>query len=375
LPLQASGVQEMVFLMIVFMAVLMSMAIASAALFHTYRSRFSMPGLDAGSSRDIGGVSAGILDRSKPDSARAMLKVRESTRGRRSFLGRKRARDEAKRERHPMRTVSEVETWKFVLSFVATVGLGAVAYALGDVSFGSELVLSLAGLVLFSLGSVLFLGGFTSFEIYHIVRETPTTDAADVSPGETVEMYGRATVSDHGTHKAPFTDDECLLCEYEIIEKTGENEVIDSGTAGFPFYLDDGTGRILIDPEEARLKVPLNTQVEVASENPPSELTAGYVDVDVNEGTTEYRERYVKPGESVYVYGDAVASEEHEAVINKRNSKSVFLIANSSEGELRKSLLSEAIGYGMTGVVLMSIGMGVVFWLSGISVTTLVPWL
>ena len=366
----------MVSLMVLFMAVLMSIAIASAALFHTYRSRFSMPGMDAGASRDIGGASLGALDRATPDSARAMLNVRESTREKMSFRGRQEAGEkEAVRERHPLPTVSEVETWRFVLGFIAAVGLGAVAFTFGDVSFGSELVLSLVGLVIFSLGTVLFLGGFSSFEIYHVVRETPTTDAADVSPGETVEIYGKATVSEHGTHKAPFTDEDCVVCEYEIIKKQGENEVIDSGTAGVPFYIDDGTGRVLIDPEKAKVMMGLDTETEVKSKKPPSELTEGYVDIGVNEFRTEYRERYVTPGEDIYVYGNAVGSDEYDVVIGKPNEDSLLMISDSSEGELRKSLLSKAVSRGATGVVLMSVGMGVLFWLSGLSVNSLLTWL
>ena len=376
LPLQAAGLREMMFLMMLFMAVLMAASITSAALFSTYRSRFSMPGIDAGASRDIGGASLGALDRATPDSARAMLNVRESTRKRSSFRGRQEAGEkEAVRERHPLPTVSEVETWRFVLGFVAAVGLGAVAFTFGDVSFGSELVLSLVGLVIFSLGTVLFLGGFSSFEIYHTVRETPTKDAAEISQGETVEMYGKVTVSDHGTHKAPFTDEECVVCEYEIIEKDVDDEVIDSGTAGVPFYVEDSTGRVLVDPEKAKLMVGLDTQTEVESEEPPSEITGGYVDIGVNEVESEYRERYVKPGESVYVYGDAITSDEHGVVIGRQNEETLLMISDSSEGELRKSLLSKAVSRGAAGVFLMSVGMGVVFWLSGFSVNSLITWL
>jgi len=205
---------------------------------------------------------------------------------------------------------------------------------------------------------------------YHLVRETPTTDAADVSAddvGETVEMYGTAKPSKSRTHEAPFSDDDCVVCEYEVVEKPGDDEVVDSDTAGVPFYLDDGTGEVLVDPEEARLRVATDTEVEVEGQRPPTELTEGYVDVGVNEVDTEYRERYVKPGENVYVYGKAVANDEEEVVVNRVGDDSVFMIADSSERELRKSLLSKAAAYGMTGIVLMSVGVGFVFRTSGMS--------
>lgn len=368
LPLQAAGLREMMFLMMVFMAVLMAASIASAALFSTYRSRFSMANLDAGSSRGISNAPIETRGGGLSDSARAVLEVRRSTSEGRSF-GEKETGggNETKMARKPLRTVSNVERWKLVLSFVATVCLGAVMYGFGDVSFGSESVLVLAGLAVFFCGAVLLSGGFMSLRLYHIVRETPTTDAADVSVGETVEVYGTAKASDHGTHKAPFSHDDCLVCEYEVIEKSGKDEVVDSGTAGVPFYVDDGTGKVLVDPEDAKLKMPLDTEKEVESQKPPSELQGGYVDVGVNEVDSEYRERYLEPGKEVYVYGDAVGSDGEDVVVNRGREDSIFLIADSSEGELRKSLLPKAAAYGLTGIVLMSVGLGVAFWLSGLS--------
>lgn len=348
---------------IIFMAVLMSMTIASAALLYVYRDH--MPGLDSDSTIYVTKRSG------LPDSARAALEVREAVRERRVFRGRKAARKgKVERVRHPLspREISNVENWRLAVSFVATVGLCIAAYAFGEPPLGLEYLLVLASLVAFFVGTVLLGRGFKSFRSYHIVRETPTTDASDISPGERVELYGKATVSDQGTHKTPFSDDECLLCEYEIIEKPGGDEVVDSGTAGVLFYVDDGTGKVLVDPDEVELYIALDTRVEVKSKRPPPEITGGYVDVDVNKTRSEYRESYVKPGDNVYVYGDAVASDEHGVVIKRRDKNSVFLITDSSEGELQKSLLSKAVSYGAIGVVLMSVGMGVVFSSSGLSV-------
>lgn len=369
---QGGYVPDMVSLSIVFMAVLMSMAIASAALSYSYRDRFSMPGLEAGSSREAGNAPIDIVKRGGlPSSARAALEVRNATRERGVFRGRKAAMEgRVERVRHPLSpsVVSNVERWKLVVSFVATVGLGVVAYAFGEPPRGLEYLPILASLVVFFIGAVLLARGSKSFRRYHIARATPTTDASDVSPGEKVELYGRATVSDQGTHKAPFSDDDCLVCVYEILEKRGKDKVADSGTAGMLFYLDDGTGKVLVDPEAVELHMPLDTQVEVRSKRPPDEITRGYVNVGANKARSEYRESYLKPGENVYVYGDAVASDEHGVVIRRRDKDSVFLIADSSEGELRKSLLSRSVFYGAVGVALMSAGLGVVFTISGVSV-------
>jgi len=137
------------------------------------------------------------------------------------------------------------------------------------------------------------------FRRYRAVRETPTTDTADVSPGEKVEIYGKATVSGQGTHEAPFSDDDChvceygLVCEYEIVEKPRRDKVVESGTAGTLFYIEGDTGKVLVDPDGVEMYMPLDTRVNVNSKRPPDEITRGYVDIGVNEVRTEYRERYL----------------------------------------------------------------------------------
>ncbi|MDZ7689078.1 MAG: GIDE domain-containing protein [Halobacteriales archaeon] len=362
---QTMSVPDMVTLTIVFMAVLMLMAIASAGLFRVYHNRFSGSG-------EIGDIPTSLTERGgMPTSARATLEVREATREMGTFRGRKVAKEgKVERVRNPLspREVSNVARWKMAVVFVATVGLGAAAYGFGEPPLGSEHIYVLVSLVVFFVGAVLIARGSKTFRRYHIVSETETTDASDVSPGEKVELYGKAVVTDQGTHKAPFSDDDCLVCEYEIVEKRGRNEVVESGGAGMLFYVEDDTGKVLVDPDGVELYLPLDTQVEVKSKRPPDEITRGYVDIGVNEVRTEYRERYLRPGENVYVYGDAVTSDKGETTIERRNRNSVFLITDSSEDELRKSLLSRAVAYGAVGVVLMSVGMGVVFSVSGLSV-------
>lgn len=355
---------NVVSLVIVLVALVALMTILSAYVFYVYNRHFGMPGLDPDT------VGEAKKYRSL-DSARATLEVREASERRGVFRGRKAAREgKVERVRHPLspREASNVGGWKLAAVFVATAVLGAVAYGFGESPVGFEHISVLASFVVFFVGGVLLARGSKSFRRYNVVRETTTTDASGVSPGDKVELYGEAVVSDQGTHEAPFTDEDCLVCEYEIIEKPGKDEVVDSGTAGMLFYVEGDTGKVLVDPDGVELYMPLDTQVEVRSKRPPDEITHGYVDVGVNEVRTEYRERYLKPGDNVYVYGDAVASDEHGVVIERQNKNSVFLITDSSEGELRKSLLSRAVSYGAIGVVLVSVGTGVVLSVSGVSV-------
>lgn len=361
---QAVDVPNVVSLVIVIMALVTVMTVVTASVLYVYGRSFGLPGMDADS---VGEAKKGR----SLDSARATLAVREVSERRGVFRGRKAAKEgKVERVRHPLspRTVSRIGRGKIALCLLSTAVVGAVAYGFGEPPLVFEHISVLASLVVFFLGAVLLARGSKSFRRYRAVRETPTTDTADASPGEKVEIYGKATVSEQGTHEAPFSEDDCLVCEYEVIEKPRRDKVVESGTAGVLFYVEDDTGKVLVDPDGVEMYTPLDTRVEVESKRPPDEITRGYVDIGVNEVKTEYRERYIKPGENVYVYGDAVDSDENGVVVRRQSKDSVFLITDSSEGELRNSLLSRAVSYAAIGVVLVSVGMGIVLSVSGMSV-------
>jgi len=138
-----------------------------------------------------------------------------------------------------------------------------------------------------------------------------------------VEIAGTAG-SDGTVVVAPFSGPECLACRYTVEEyrqagKHAHWETLAEGGGGTPFLVDDGTGRVPVDPDGANLRLDAHTTRVEPGEEPPERI-ARYVAapdvVDANDRTIDLRvlelnvgneqrftERRLDPGETVHVYG------------------------------------------------------------------------
>lgn len=115
-------------------------------------------------------------------------------------------------------------------------------------------------------GIASFFRGFRSYRKYLLLRDTPTTPIRSIAMG-LVRIHGKAT-GDH-TIESPISHSAC--CVYQVhIEKWKDEE--DSGrwmhygtdTNGVSFHLEDGSGRVLIDPRGAEFEIE-STAVREAS--------------------------------------------------------------------------------------------------------------
>jgi len=126
---------------------------------------------------------------------------------------------------------------------------------LDQVGPGGDLLASSVLLLLFLLVPlVVGLGmvheGVKQFRIRQRVRDTPTETAGAVAVGRT-EVSGVARPAEQ-TCRAPFTDEECLYVQWKISERSADAdggwELLDLGVSVSPFYVEDETGRVLVDP-------------------------------------------------------------------------------------------------------------------------------
>lgn len=181
-----------------------------------------------------------------------------------------------------------------------------------------------AGLVVFSFGFVSVFAGLYSFRRYYHISHTPTDDVASVEEG-TVEVEGEIEPA-RGRLEAPVSGDDCVAYEYEASQarewgSRTYTSVVETERDGVPFYVDDGTGRVLVDPEGA----------DIAVENRETET----VDADSSEYDRETTLKEVRvPTEGhVYVFGSAGWSDEHGQTVIQ-NGLPFFKISDSSESEL-----------------------------------------
>ncbi|WP_128904836.1 hypothetical protein [Halorubrum amylolyticum] len=184
-------------------------------------------------------------------------------------------------------------------------------------------------------------GGRGSLDAVRIARAAATDPRSLHAGDRRVRITGRAErASDaHGgsavdedgseTLPAPFTDEGCLCCAYDVSEYRSQGKgrswvSIDSGEAGVPFrVVVDGVG-VRVDPAAADFAFGVDEDVEVAADETPPERVRRFTDaveaVDESETGWElgpltvgndpkrrYRQRVLRPSDDVTVVGDATA--------------------------------------------------------------------
>jgi hypothetical protein len=114
------------------------------------------------------------------------------------------------------------------------------------------------------VGVYLFLRGFRMLQDKRLIQNTPLSRIRSASMG-LVEVSGMAMGPQ--TIRAGITGEPCYYYRARAWQQSdsgnqGEWEQVADETVGIPFFVDDGTGRMLIFPQGARLDVHRNFKEE-----------------------------------------------------------------------------------------------------------------
>ncbi|QLD87946.1 hypothetical protein HWV07_02385 [Natronomonas salina] len=225
---------------------------------------------------------------------------------------------------------------------------------------------SLAGVFLLGVGIVAGAYGLRRRRQRDAIAGVETTDVLRLTPGP-AEVYGTAEPTEDGPLPTPFSDDDCLLVEWEIEEweESGKHSswrTEGAGTITAPFYVDDGTDRVLVRPGEATVELsgPRET-TEVGVDEPLPGPIQRFVDLDstpgeprgaflqaidwgTRVGDRKYHQRVLRPGDQVYVHGTATrvgaetfGANDFEIVARADDGHpdaELFLVADRPESEL-----------------------------------------
>ncbi len=121
-----------------------------------------------------------------------------------------------------------------------------------------EVLLFVALAFLGGLGVIYW--GLQTYRFGRIIRDTPPEPVRSVAMGRT-EVKGQI-IPHRRIYDQPFTDGKCVYGEYKVREyreypndddKDDEWKTIETGSFGTSFYIDDDTGRILVEPNEDTL--------------------------------------------------------------------------------------------------------------------------
>jgi hypothetical protein len=192
---------------------------------------------------------------------------------------------------------------------------------LHDTGWPSGKYIGTAAIVISFLGGLYLVWvGFKRWRQRTLIRDTPTEQAQSLSIGPS-EITGTAVPTPDGPMPAPFSDEDCVVADYEIKEydTSGDDsswDTIDSGVLSCPFFVDDGTGKVLVRPHD-----------DATYDLDPDDWTTTYVDSSVSgpepvqrfveyqddldypsdasgqSNDRKYRQNLIRADESVYVFG------------------------------------------------------------------------
>ncbi|MDP2924388.1 MAG: GIDE domain-containing protein [Candidatus Omnitrophota bacterium] len=178
-------------------------------------------------------------------------------------------------------------------------------------------------LVLFGLGGWYFFWGFMRLRRKRMIENISTSTIRGLALG-LVELVGKA--SRKPLFKSPLCGVDCVAYRYTIerYERHGKSShwvTIASGDSFHcPFWLDDGTGKIMVFPQGAEFVLPIDYEFSTGwgrglsgnliyfMENRGIRYK-GFLGVD----TLRFREWYIKDSQEVYVLGTAKKTHDSAA--------------------------------------------------------------
>lgn len=233
-------------------------------------------------------------------------------------------------------------------------------------------------------GLAMLYAGVKKYLLLQRVNNTPTSKVRSAAVG-LAEFHGKAFCKEHT--ESPITKKKCayyrLTAEYYKEGKHGGWRDFYSSASGKPFYLEDDTGRILVDPKDAEVDIPVDNSFE-GRINPFSILGISQTKIDqkvidfVNSAPPNIKSRFnsyaghkmrvkeyfIAEGDELYVIGSAQPLEGakssigHENLMIKKNpSEDFFYISDSTEKKATYKIRDSALWGIAIGTIMGGIGL------------------
>lgn len=172
-------------------------------------------------------------------------------------------------------------------------------------------------LILLLVGIIIYIIAFYFLKIKHLIQNTPTSKIRSVAMGF-AEVGGKVIpYEDYGTMMSPFSNEKCVYYRYLIEEyrSTGKSSswvTIKKGTENRLFYIQDETGRILVDPNKASIDISKSNVYNSAMGKDPPQNVLRFLEMEnirfegilfgINK-RMRYTEYIIKPYDSLYIMG------------------------------------------------------------------------
>lgn len=236
-----------------------------------------------------------------------------------------------------------------------------------------EVIVVIVSVILILIGAVIVFLGYKRSHSYMLIKSTPRSKIGTLPMG-LVEIHGNVMAKE--TLKTPFTKTDCVYYRYEVREyrkhtstdsdgkKTTEYtwDKIDTGEQRVPFFAEDETGNVYVNPRKAEFNVTkkkeLYQKADLVASFPTvidtlmnlddkesvisnvADLGLTFIDSDrklgPSRGDRKFIEYYLEPGDDLFMIGTAAHSRyvPNNIVVRKGWKEPTFIISNRSEMEL-----------------------------------------
>jgi len=233
--------------------------------------------------------------------------------------------------------------------------------------FGGAIGIGIMGLIGLSFGVVLFFSGFRNMKKKKLMLSTPTSKIRSLAIG-IAEIYGKVVPGKSGMMKSPFSNRDCVGAKI-IVEEPGGGEgdwaVVKKIVLGNEFFLQDDTGKVLVDLGGAELDIPASYVFGSGPRaDPPPNIVTFLKKHNFNfeslwgNKTLRYSESIIKPGDELYILGRADDNPNfrdgdanhgvQDLMMQQSHNPNIYFISARSEkqilGKMNKKTTAQIFG-------------------------------
>ena len=237
--------------------------------------------------------------------------------------------------------------------------------------------------ILTVLGGLCLYKGFKLHRQAKLIRDTPTSNIRSMSVGP-VEVTGTAQADAQNTIEAPVSGKESVYTYYKVEERRKTNDrrkwvTIAEGCEGGSFYIDDGTGRVWVDPtDELEVDASEENTAETRTKTADRDSLERFIErcpgLSAQEGgwllssskTRRFKEEIIRPGDETYLFGTATRrqddpEQDYESELKvSEGPRGMFFVSDQSIEELLDERMTWYKVYILGGALGVALGVGTI---------------
>ena len=229
-------------------------------------------------------------------------------------------------------------------------------------------------LVIFFIGLLLVYRGIRKMQLDRLIENMDTAKIGSVAMG-LAELYGTIYPYEE-TLIAPLSGNKCVYCRVSVSEwKRGRKRIYlkehRAREKGVLFYLEDDTGKILVDARGADLtNLTRDVSIKLDDDEEITDRIKEYCHIHSipwQNRDMEFEETFIEPGEDLYVMGTVqpisqkIFNEEHKIkeniMVGYTKGQHIYYISDKSEKELLQNSISTIRFMILSGSFLLLLGL------------------